>query len=330
MYKRLLTGSLIAAVAIGGYLLADKKINETVKTHFDAYLKQTTQNGELAKVSYDSITANLLGQASIFNLEITPAGSQKSITIERIEVTEFDREHEIPHFLDVKLDGLILPVNVQDEVINSSSLFVEYVETLGYTNQLPLSARVRYDYEDDAEQNYRSILSLFLVDVGHAEISLHTQEIPLKVLVDTRANEDDKNENPLESFRQGKIPKVRVRYSDIGAIKEMTRIAAKQSNETEDAIRAQINAALANNSKLIFPTNLNPFRTQLLASMETFIKGGNSLTFNIEPQHKGDITTLEPLINKAMSQQNFQTVLELLNVKVSAEKSDDKPNKTPF
>ncbi|WP_017443827.1 hypothetical protein [Gayadomonas joobiniege] len=325
MKKALIAGVIIAAAAVGSYLFLDKKIDQQVKLAFDDYIAKTTKNGTLAKVSYQNIDASPFGTAKISDLTITPVDSDESIRIHQIQVKEFDQDHATPHYMNLAIKGFTLPVNLQEAALQTSNLFAKYVEQLGYTNHLPLTFNVSYEYDESDQQHYVSEVSSYLPDVGHAKLNLVTNNIPLELLMDNSS--DDKNDmQTMQTLRNGQLKELSLAYSDTGAIEALMKIASEQSKQSESDLRKQIKQALEMNTAIAIPPDLADFRTQLLASLETFMLGGKSLTLAIAPSENGDIALLETKIKQALAKQDLKKVVSLLNLTITAADANQTPN----
>ncbi|MER2492496.1 hypothetical protein [Catenovulum sediminis] len=313
----IITAGAVCIVA-GCVTFAQIKANEYAKTQLDSYLAKLKTQGVISQANYQTIDVSLFGSVELTNLALHSADLPESITLQKVTISDFDVQHDIPHSMKVRLEGVKLPINLQDEKFNHSGVFAEYVSNLGYTDQLPLTAEVQYQYDAQNAHTYTSSLDIGLTQLGNYHISATTKNIPLNVLMELTANKTPNQAQIASVLQTAALPNLAISFKDEGAVSTYINISAKETGMAQQKVKARVNEVLAMQADMLLPPQLDAFKVQLLAEIESFMDGNKTLKVSINPEHQGEVNKLQPEVIAALMKQDFANIIKLLKLEIKA------------
>lgn len=255
--------ALVAVVAVGGAAYAGTQwyANQKAEEEVAAFAESVSDQADL---SYGRVSTSLWQrQAQVEDIRIDLYEPEQSVTIEQLEVLQFDAANDPPTYAQVQISGL--QFELTDEPAEVSA-------TLGYTD---LSSNLYLDYAL-AEQ------------VGYWSLSWET-ETAFELALDIELHNLDLS-NPeeldLASAAALAIGPITLDYTDDSLINRIYEYAAAEQGTDVEAIKDTLQESLR------LAGSSYPGFEDAIASLSQFIDNPSRLTIVVEPPEPVNVMQL--------------------------------------
>lgn len=317
MNKAILSVGAVAVIAAGGIGFYSHTINAKAKDALDGYVEDLKASGQFSDVSYESVNASFGGDLEIKNFTMTPSAGEDSVTFKSIKVDNIDYGHETPHHMNVNIEGLKIPENVQEQLKADNTPVAAYFKSIGVEDTVPLAINFSYDYDEANEQTQDSELSMGIAKFGRYEFKSTTKNIP----IDFYKNSD--NSDPMlmqmqvmNMLNTASFPSISMAYTDEGGLNDILDIMANEMSVERDEYKQQISSQAQMMAEMFIPPGMEAFKLNALTQLDSFLEGDKSLQISLNPEHGGSFQELQPIVMEAVMKQDYQAVIDLLKLDI--------------
>lgn len=210
---------LVVVGVFGANLYVQNRAKGEVKNRLAEWESQLPPGSEL---SYGEIEVGFFASSiEIEDVKINAEG-EGPVTIEEIEVAEFDKSHEPPHYMHLKFKGL------ERQLADLPPEQAQAMQQMGY-ERLRGNVEVAYRYDADDKVLAVTEADATFEDMGSISAKLRLTEVDLDQLA------QDPQQMP-----QFKVADLGVRYKDLSLIDRAIKIAAQEGGVDEQAVREQM------------------------------------------------------------------------------------------
>ncbi|WP_370980554.1 hypothetical protein [Agaribacterium sp. ZY112] len=317
MAKGLIIGGVTALALAGAAVGYQSWMHQQVESKIDALMLKIEQNPEIVDVAYEDLNVSFTGDIELLNISLLTSESDDPVVFRSLRVEDYDIQHEIPHYVNVALQGLKLPDDFIAELQQDQGAFSDYLKSIGVEDTLPLDAKFSYVFDEENSQTQTTNLEIGLDKVMSYKLDWVSKDIPLEALYSDPSNEVEQA-TALAAMMKGSFPKLAMSISDQGGLPVFLQEVADEREQSVQELNSNWLAMANMQSQMMLPPAVQPAASDAISQVAVFLDGGKSLSISFEPQHDGSIESLSPLLMQAYMSGDYQTILDLLNLKVLA------------
>ncbi|OMH40372.1 hypothetical protein [Desulfurobacterium indicum] len=282
----------IFIILIAGFFGANYYVNKKISQKLNVKIEELKP---YADISYRSLDYSLLtGKLNIYGIKILYTNSSYPITISQLIISDFDREHDIPLYADVRLKGISFYLNSLPE---DDRLILK---ALGYGDKLTAYFSTVYAYYPDKKQLLIKDLSYRIKGIGAVKLRLHLANIkPIK--------EKELLYFLLSGWLNIKIVSGEIDYSDEGLFERAVNLIAREKHLSTDQLKAKIirkiRDGLGNSKDTV---------SQMAAeALIRFVLKPGTIKITVNPSRPTSF-------GEVLSKQSLEDALKCLNIKIEA------------
>ncbi|WP_457569852.1 hypothetical protein [Desulfurobacterium sp.] len=279
-------------ILIAGFFSVNYYINKKISQRLNAKIEELKP---YADISYRDLDYSLLtGKLNIYGIKILYANSTYPITINQLVISDFDREHDVPLYADVKLKGISFYLNSlpeEDRLI---------LKALGYGDKLTAYFSSVYTYYPDKKQLLIKDLSYRIKDIGAVKLKLHLSNIkPIK--------ENELLYFLLSGWLNIKIINGEVLYSDEGLFERIVNLIAREKHLSADQVKAKIIREIKDS----LGNSRNTVSQMAAEALIRFVLKPGTIKITVNPSR--------PIsFGEVLSKPSLEDALKCLNIKIEA------------
>ncbi len=275
---------LLVISFFGAKIYINKKVSEKID-------KKIEEIKPYADVSYRSVDYSLLrNQLTISGIKVLYAGSRYPVTINRVVISDFDREHDFPLFALVKVKGITFYVNSlpeEDRLI---------LKALGYGDRMSADFSSSYRYDMEKRKLTISDLTYHLKDIGTLSLKFNFGNVrPVR--------EEEVLYFLLDGWGEISIYNGEISYSDEGLFNRVITLIAAERHISQDQVKAALIKQIKNE------LNGDPVSEMLAKAFVDFILDPGTLKITVNPEKPVTIAEI-------IAEDSVDNILQRLNLKV--------------
>lgn len=275
--KKILVVVIAAVVLIAGLVGVKFWLTAKYENDLKAYL---AKNEDKYAVQYDDFSLCLLnGTATLSQVRITDKATQEMHVIHEVHVGNFDADHEVPHSMDLSIQGL--EIRFEDLDDKGTSL----VE-LGYKSPLLVNFGMAYEWDESDKVIDVTELSFSGDEMGELKADFRFGNVNLNV------------EKPEMAAFAMTFDSFGLRYEDQGLF---AKAIAKDAEAMRKAI-AEVDTAIT--------TSTDPLATEALKALRDFLKNPKEIFITAKPEQP------VPLMGLIMGFSDPAALIKMLNLKI--------------
>ncbi|MFT7561587.1 MAG: hypothetical protein ACI93R_003516 [Flavobacteriales bacterium] len=307
--------AVVGAVGAFGY---HHHINTQAQEGLDNYLEELTASHQFSAASYDSISVSFGGTVTIERVSLTPIDSEEAVVIQHVEAFNIDLSHDVPHTMNVIMSGIELNEKAQVQLAGDNAALGQYLRSIVTGNVLPFNAEMSYVYNEADEKEQNTQFSFGLDDVARYEMFIQTKNIPIELMFQTDRDDPAAQAEAMQAVYAASLPSFSVSIEDLGGVNSLMKIYAEEAQVSEEELREQMIEGLSAMALQMLPPGLEDFSHDSLAELNNFLLGGKRLSVALSPAHDGNIEKLQPELMSAFMEEDFEAIIELLQLEVVA------------
>ncbi len=300
MIKLLVGLGVVAALGGGGYLAADRYVDQQAETALDQVLNE---QGLSDRVSYQQVDAALFDQTiEIANITIRDPNQQRNYaTIAQIKVTDYQLQDDIPVALDVQINGLTIPASNNPDVLDKD---------------LIINGQVAYILNPDLGTFSIEQISFSATDFGSFTFSLQLADVDFESLAQI-SQTDSLSQDQLAPLtaKMGRTQLVRaaLSFQDQGALDQSLAAIAAEQGTTPEQLRDE---ALEGIDQALAQQN-NPVIQDALRKAQTILQGGDDrIQVTLTPDPSLSVEAISGLYLASVFSGSPEPLLEAFSIEI--------------
>ena len=313
MKKILIALAALVIVAGGAAWLL---INQGAQGEVDRMIARALESGAYQDIDYESVDVGMDGRIRLQGLRVVDAQGLE-FGLQEVLVSDYDLEHEIPHFVSLEARGFSFPQGLPEAAPGQPAQLQRYLDGLGFNGEvIPLTVAYRYRYEPDNAHQLRNEVDFDLENSLSGEARSTIRQVPLENFM-ARGGMDPAlaQMQLLASLSAAEIPGASVTLTDHGMVESMLATMSGEYGMDTDEVRGLLRSQLEN-LYLFAPEGLQDFAREAGAELAAFLEGNRTLNLSLTPQFEGSMQMLQPAVMAAFFSQDYAAIVDLLNVEI--------------
>lgn len=314
MIKKIIFGVLLVIIVSTGtgYFYFDYR----ARTAINAYIDKLVASGSYEAMDYEDLRIRPNGDISITNLRIVTADAL--IVLQQIELSNLDFTHPIPRTLQMSVSGLSFPDGLP---AIADAAMGRYLQSLLVGANLPIKMSYKYIYTPENSYEVDSNISISLAKAFTLNAKGIMRNVDLEALLGNTSLDSDPalvQMAWLQKLAAAEIPATHWDLKDEGMVAALIGVAAENSGQTSEAVRASL-ISQVRNLYLFLPQTTQSIAMSTGVHLAAFLEGGKTLSLGLTPKHEGNIKLLQQEIMGAVFTGDFTKVADLLGLEITAE-----------
>ena len=313
MKKILIALAAVAVLTGGGAWLL---VNQGAENEVDRMIAQALESGAYQDIQYESVDVGLDGRIRLQGLQVIDAQGLE-FGLQEVRVSDYDLEHEIPHFVSLEASGFSFPKGLPAAAPGQPAELQRYLDRLGFSGDvIPLSVAYRYRYEPDNAHQLRNEVDFKLENGLSGEARSTIRQVPLENFM-ARGGMDPAlaQMQLLASLSAAEIPGASLSVTDQGVVDSVLESMSADYGMPAEEVRGLLRSQLEN-IHLFAPQGLQDFARDAGAELAAFLQGNRTLNLSLEPQFEGSMQLLQPALMAAFFSQDYGAIVDLLNLQI--------------
>ncbi|WP_096086606.1 hypothetical protein [Agaribacterium haliotis] len=307
-------GAVLVAAAVSGQWWIHSQVEQKV----NAAISKLEQNENIDKVSYEDLDVAPFGrEIELVGISFETKDSADPVKFESMRIYDYDINNELPHYMNVAIEGLLLPDSMVQELAADDSAFADYLKSVGVAQTLPVQASFSYNYQEEENQTQTAQLAIALPEVLGYEADWITKGVPLELLYADPADQTAQMQ-AMMAMTSGYYPKIAMSLTDLGGVPVFMQELADEQQISVDELKTQWQQLMQMQASVVLPPGLQGPANDAIEQVGVFLSGGKSLQLSVEPEFEGSFEQLSMPVMQAFMSGDFQTVIDLLKLQVKA------------